>query len=95
MNLPALYDLLAARTNPDGSIRLPIWSEIAKTAEVDPLEDTYALRALIEKGAIDRVTIPNSYGDCEYVLRRPAQGLRDAFYTRLRTIGATVHHFRA
>ncbi len=92
MNLPALYLLLMRRTNPDDSIRLPLWSEIAKTAEVGPLEDAYALRALIEKGAIDRRTLKNTFGDCEYILRRPRPELESAFFASLRTIGASVKH---
>lgn len=90
MNLPALYDLLTARTDHDGVIRLPSWCAIATAAEVDPFEDSTALRALIDKGAVVRRTVPNTYGDCVYTLRWPAPGKNGLFRAALAVGGATV-----
>lgn len=92
MNLNSLYNLLAARTNPDGSICLPSWHDIAAAAECDPLDDARALRSLIEKGAVNRVPVRNTFGDFNYVLRRPAPGFERMFEIGLRTLGATVGH---
>lgn len=95
MNLQRLYTLLADRTNADDSIRLPAWQDIAEAAEVQPFDDAAALRALIQKGAIDRRPVPNTYGDCAYVLRRPAAGYESAWLARLGVVGASVHDIRA
>lgn len=94
MNLHRLYPLLADRTNSDKTIRLPAWQDIADAAEVQPFDDTAALRALIEKGAIDRRFVPNTFSDCTYILREPDDGCADAFMAALRTVGANVRHLR-
>lgn len=92
MNLNRLYSLLATRTNPDSSIDLPTWHDIAAAAECDPLDDARALRSLIEKGAVNRISVRNTFGDFNYILRRPAPGFERMFEIGLRTLGATVAH---
>jgi len=90
MNLPALYVLLASPkcTNADGTCRLPSWEAIAREAEVDAVNDTYAIRALVEKGALLRIFLNNTYGDFDYRVVRPRPEQRDAFFVALRTVGA-------
>jgi DNA-binding transcriptional regulator YhcF (GntR family) len=96
MNLNRLYALLASRTNADGTIRLPSWHDIAAAAEVAPEDDTRAFRALRERGLIESRTIPNSYGDQQYKLRRPAPEYVDAVAAMLRIPdGASVRHLLA
>lgn len=93
MNLPALYQLLASRADAAGIICLPSWDDIARAAEVHPTEDTMAFRALINKGAVERIDLgPATCGDYAYRVRRPLAHAADAFVACLRTIGATVRH---
>lgn len=95
MNLNALYDLVASRANPQGLIDLPTWSDIARVAEVNEYDDALALRGLIDKGAIDRIPVRNTFGDYRYMLRRPAEGMENAFRAQLRNIGGNVRSLRA
>lgn len=90
MNLPRLYDLLLSRSNAAGEISLPAWPDIAAAAEVPETEDTTAFRALVEKGAVKREPVANTFGDYRYFIQRPIDGQDDAFRTCLRTVGATV-----
>lgn len=88
MNLPALYDYLANCADSEGEVHNFSWERVAQAAQVDPLEDTTAFRALIEKGAMLRIPLRNSFGDVRYVLQRHPN--MDAFYAALRTVGARV-----
>lgn len=90
MNLPALYSYLRACSKPVGNeLRIAgfTWHEVARYAEVHELEDTAAFRALIGKGVIERIHVPNTWGDCDYRLRTPKAGCEDAFAAVLRVIG--------
>ena len=90
MNLPRLFDLLLSRANSAGEINLPTWTDIAAAAEVSETDDTMAFRALVEKGAVKRELVPNTFGDYRYFIRRPLEGREEAFRNCLRTVGASV-----
>lgn len=88
MDLVSLYSYLESCSDKSGEVGSFSWERVAQAAKVHPLEDTTAFRALIEKGAMRRVTVRNTFGDVRYILARPTN--RDAFNVALRTVGARV-----
>jgi hypothetical protein len=90
MNVVSLYEALAQRVDREGCVRLPDWDEIARLAEFPADRGLDALRALIERGAIDRVWLANTWGDCAYRLRRPLLGQRRDFISALVKPDGTV-----
>lgn len=92
MNLPALYQLFARHACANGEVKnFPSWEKIAETAEVDPLDDAAAVRALIEKGALISIPLgPATFSDYRYVLKSPRIDAVENFRVALVTIGASV-----
>jgi hypothetical protein len=92
MNLPALYRLFAQHACRNGEIKnFPSWEKIAEAAEVDPLDDAAAVRALIEKGAIVKTPLgPATFSDYRYVIKAPRVDAVKCFHDALSTIGACV-----
>ena len=92
MNLPALYQLFARHACKDGEVKnFPSWEKIAEAAEVDQLNDSAVVRALIEKGAL--ISIPlgtTTFSDYRYVLKSPRIDAVENFRVALVTIGASV-----
>lgn len=91
MNLPALYQLFARHACKDGEVKnFPSWEKIAEAAEVDQLDDSAVVRALIEKGALVSVPLgPATFSDYRYLLRSPRTDAVEDFHRALTTIGAS------
>ena len=91
MDLPNLYRLFANCADVDGNVtNFPTWDRIAESAKVDPLDDAKAVRALIEKGAMQRIPVgAGLWRDYNYRIVRPRPDGVACFEHALMTIGAS------